>query len=72
MARATVRSRLVERPWHNIAPAGLILRTYLDQVDGNPMVTVGSYHPHTLTHHHAYRTKVLQADCSLFVDYQSK
>ena len=69
MARATVRSRLIERPWHNIAPAGLNLRTYLDRVDDNPMVTVGSY---TLIHHHAYRTKVLQADRSLFVDYQSK
>jgi len=41
-------------------------------VDGNPMVTVAIYHPHTLIHHHAYRTKVLQAACSLFVDYQSK
>jgi len=72
VARATVRSRLVERPWHNIAPAGLNLRTYLDQVGGNPIVITGGDHLRTPTHHHAYRSKVLQAACYLFVDYQSR
>ena len=69
---ATVRSRLIERPCYNIASAGLILRTYLDQADGNLMVAVGNYHSHTPAHHHAYRSKVLQAARSLFADRQPR
>ena len=63
---ATVRERLVTRPCFNIAAAGLILRTYLDEAGGDLMRAVGNYHSHTPVHHNAYRDRVMGAARSLF------
>lgn len=63
---ATVRDRLLNRDCFNIAAAGLIFRTYLDEAKGDLMQAVGNYHSHTPVHHFAYRTKVIDAARALF------
>ena len=67
LPEAEVRERLIHRPCFNIAAAGLILRTYLDEVGGDLMRAVGNYHSHTPIHHHAYRLRVMGAASRLFV-----
>ena len=61
-----VREQLLQRSCYNIAAAGLILRTYLDEAGGNLMQAVGNYHSHTPVHHQSYRVKVTQAAFVLF------
>jgi len=63
---ATVRTRLVGDGCFNIAAAGLIMRTYLDEASGDLMRAVGNYHSHTPTFHEAYKTKVLRSATRLF------
>ena len=67
LAPATVRARLIDDGCFNVAAAGEILRTYLDEAHGDLMVAVGDYHSHTPTLHQAYRLRVLQAATALFV-----
>lgn len=64
--KAVVRERLITRPCFNIAASGLIMRTYLDQADGNLMQAVGNYHSHTPVHHNSYRARVMDAAKVLF------
>lgn len=63
---ATVRERLIARPCFNIAAAGLILRTHLNQAEGDLMQAVGNYHSRTPIHHSSYRMRVIRAARALF------
>ncbi len=63
---AEVENRLLHRPCFNIAAAGLILRTYLDETRGNLMQAVGNYHSHTPLLNQAYQAKVRGAAATMF------
>ncbi len=63
---AQVRERLIALPCFNIAAAGLILRTYLDEAQGDLMQAVGNYHSHTAAYHDAYLGRVMGAARQLF------
>lgn len=63
---AEVRRRLLEHPCFNIAAAGLIMRTYLDETGGDLMRAVGNYHSHTPALHQRYLQQVLQSARVLF------
>jgi hypothetical protein len=63
----TVRSRLIMEPCFNIAAAGAILRTYLDEEDGDLMRAIGDYHSHTPALNQAYQLAVKGAAFVLFV-----
>ena len=58
--------RLRDEPCYNIAAAGAILRTYLDETRGDLLRAVGDYHSHTLQLNLAYRLQVLRAASGLF------
>ena len=58
--------RLRDEPCYNIAAAGAILRTYLDETRGDLLRAVGDYHSHTLRLNLAYRLQVLRAASELF------
>ena len=62
----TVRERLLNNVCFNVAAAGLIMRTYLDEASGDLMRAVGYYHSHTPQLHDAYATKVVQSAARLF------
>src|ERR1700758_214057 len=47
LSAAAVRDRLLHRACFNIAAAGAIMRTYLDEAGGDLMQAVGYYHSHT-------------------------
>ncbi len=63
---AVVRDRLLHNACFNIAAAGLIMRIYLDEAEGDLLRAVGYYHSHTPALHAAYRTKVLRSATRLF------
>ena len=63
---ADVRDRLLHRPCFNIAAAGLILRTYLDETQGDLMRAVGNYHSHTPLLNQTYQAKVRDAAAAMF------
>lgn len=63
---AEVRDRLLRRPCFNIAAAGLILRTYLDETRGDLMRAVGNYHSHTPLLNQRYQVKVRDAAAAMF------
>lgn len=63
---AEVRDRLLRRPCFNIAAAGLILRTYLDETRGDLMRAVGNYHSHTPLLNQRYQAKVRDAAAAMF------
>jgi hypothetical protein len=67
MAPASVRARLIDDGCFNIAAAGAILRTYLNEAHGDLMTAVGDYHSHTPALHQTYRLRVLRAATALFV-----
>ncbi len=62
-----VRQRLISWPCYNIAAAGAILRTYLNETRGNLMLAIGDYHSHTPFRNLDYQAKVLQSATRLFV-----
>ncbi len=62
-----VRQRLTAEPCYNIAAAGVILRTYLNEAHGSLMQAVGDYHSHTKALNLSYQTEVLQAATIMFV-----
>ena len=64
---ATVRRRLTDEPCYNIAAAGAILRTYLNETGGDLLRAVGDYHSHTETLNRLYQTEVLHAATVMFV-----
>lgn len=63
---AAVRHSLLHNACFNIAAAGLIMRTYLDEAGGDLLRGVGYYHSHTPALHEAYKTKVLRSATRLF------
>ncbi len=63
---AEVRARLLLRPCYNIAAAGLIMRTYLDETRGDLMQAIGNYHSHTPLLNQIYQAKVLRSAATLF------
>ncbi len=65
-AEAFVRQSLLTRPCYNIAAAGMILRTYLDETRGDLMQAVGDYHSHTPALNLSYQDKVLRSAGTLF------
>jgi soluble lytic murein transglycosylase-like protein len=63
---ATVRARLINEPCFNIAAAGAILRTYLNEAGGDLMQAVGDYHSHTPSLNIDYQAKVKGAAARMF------
>lgn len=64
---ATIYMRLRDEPCYNVAAAGAIMRTYLDETHGDLMRAVGNYHSHTTTLNFAYQMLVMQSATRLFV-----
>ncbi len=64
--QAEVRVRLLTGDCYNIAAAGLILRTYLDETGGDLLRAVGNYHSHTPHLNQSYQAKVLRSATDLF------
>jgi hypothetical protein len=63
---AEVRERLLYRPCFNVAAAGLILRTYLDETRGELMRAIGNYHSHTPVLNQGYQMKIRQSAAAMF------
>ena len=63
----TVRRRLTGEACYNIAAAGAVMRTYLNETHGDLMRAVGDYHSHTPALNLGYRTEVLAAATAMFV-----
>ncbi|MDR3452359.1 MAG: lytic transglycosylase domain-containing protein [Rhodoferax sp.] len=61
-----VRDRLTNQPCFNIAAAGAIMRTYLNETHGDLMRAVGNYHSHTEPLNQSYRLLVLRAATMMF------
>ncbi len=61
-----VRDRLLHRACFNIAAAGLILRTYLDETQGDLMRAIGNYHSHTPLLNQDYQKKVRRSAAAMF------
>lgn len=66
LGASEVRARLLLRPCYNIAAAGLIMRTYLDETRGDLMRAVGNYHSHTPLLNQTYQARVLRSATVLF------
>ena len=64
--QAEVRNRLLDRACFNIAAAGLILRTYLDETRGDLMQAIGDYHSHTPMLNQNYQIKVRRSAAVMF------
>ena len=63
---AMVKAALTNAPCYNIAAAGAILRTYINQSGGNLLVAVGDYHSHTPLLNHRYQRQVILRALQLF------
>ncbi len=63
---ANVRDRLLNNSCFNIAAAGLIMRTYLNETKGDLLRAVGDYHSHTPVLNLSYQAKVLDAARTMF------
>jgi hypothetical protein len=61
-----VHDRLLSDPCFNIAAAGLIMRTFLNETKGDLMRAVGNYHSHTPILNFNYQAKVLDAARMIF------
>ena len=61
-----VRARLIDDPCFNIAAAGVIMRTYLNEARGDVVRAVGYYHSHTPEYAIPYQYKVIDAAAGLF------
>ncbi|MCK8787753.1 lytic transglycosylase domain-containing protein [Roseomonas sp. NAR14] len=66
LPQAEVRRRLIDWPCFNIAAAGLILRTYLNETRGDLMRAIGNYHSHTPFRNQSYQLRVWTAAVRLF------
>ena len=67
LSEEDVRARLINDGCFNIAAAGAIMRTYLNEANGDLMLAIGYYHSHTPTRNQAYQEKVLASATRLFV-----
>jgi hypothetical protein len=63
----TVYARLRDEPCYNVAAAGAIMRSYLNETHGDLMQAVGNYHSHTPALNVAYQVLVTQSAQRLFV-----
>lgn len=61
-----VRVRLIYDECFNVAAAGAIMRSYLNETAGDLMLAVGDYHSHTPTLNQDYQDKVLASAYRLF------
>jgi hypothetical protein len=61
-----IRTRLLYDGCFNVAAAGAIMRTYLNEAGGNLMLAIGYYHSHTPALNLAYQSKVLGSAYRLF------
>jgi soluble lytic murein transglycosylase-like protein len=61
-----VHARLVHDPCFNIAAAGAIMRTYLNETHNDLMRAIGNYHSHTALLNQRYQLRVLSAAASMF------
>ena len=68
---AEVRDRLLLRPCFNIAAAGLIMRTYLDEARGDLLRAVGNYHSHTAALNLDYQARVIRSATEMFQPRQA-
>jgi soluble lytic murein transglycosylase-like protein len=66
LAPALVKARLISAPCFNIAAAGAILRTYLNEAHGDLMTAIGDYHSHTAALNDLYQSQVINAARHLF------
>jgi hypothetical protein len=62
-----VYHRLRDEPCYNIAAAGAIMRTYLDETHGDVLRAVGNYHSHTPALNMSYRAMVIESARRIFV-----
>jgi len=69
---ALVEQSLLQRSCFNIAAAGVILRTYLDEAGGAMMPAIGFYHSHTPALGLAYQDQVVNAARALFAPPNAK
>lgn len=60
------RERLIGDACFNIAASGIILRTYLNEANGDLMLAVGHYHSHTPARRDDYLARVLRSAQSMF------
>jgi len=60
------RTRLIGDPCFNIAAAGAILRTYLNETEGNVMLAVSYYHSHTPARGQEYLARVMRSAMAMF------
>jgi hypothetical protein len=72
MAPGAVREKLIFDPCFNIAAAGAILRSYIDETHGDLLLAIGDYHSHTPTKNRAYQAQVIQSAMHLFVGPQER
>lgn len=63
---AEVQDRLLHQACFNIAAAGLIMRTYLNETRGDLMPAIGNYHSHTPLLNQGYQTKVRHSATAMF------
>lgn len=66
LPEAVVRNRLLNDSCFNIAAAGLIMRTVLNETRGDLMQAVGNYHSHTPILNLGYQDRVLASARKLF------
>ncbi|MGI4808324.1 MAG: lytic transglycosylase domain-containing protein [Janthinobacterium lividum] len=66
LSQPEVRDRLLNNACYNIAAAGLIMRTYLDETAGDLLRAVGNYHSHTPHLNLNYQSQVLRSASLLF------
>lgn len=69
-AEDVVYRRLINDPCFNIAAAGAIMRSYLNEAHGDLLKAVGYYHSHTAMLSEAYQQQVLRAARQLFQNSQ--
>ncbi|WP_350356114.1 lytic transglycosylase domain-containing protein [Acidisoma cladoniae] len=67
-----VRMRLITDPCFNIAAAGAILSSYLNEESGDLMRAVGDYHSHTPLLNVSYRAEVMRSARKLFAPERSR
>ena len=66
LPQSVVRDKLIGNACFNIAAAGAIMRTYLDETRGDLMQAVGNYHSHTPALNQQYQVRVMDAARRLF------
>jgi hypothetical protein len=72
MPDAAVQQRLVGDACFNIAAAGLIMRSYLNEAGGDLLRAVGYYHSHTQSLGEPYRLRVVNAAARLFAQANAR